>query len=287
LKIFVDRVCISLEEGATLGDALAKANAKPAIGAIVGIVKGRGEKSRLTNSYWLNTTKGKIRIELLDTDLQDIWHDSVQKIVGSETRWASSDAIAFGPFATSISWKRDPHEYNRWEIALGASGFEPEKTQLIFVRKRHTSVYGAPANGGVFAKVVGGKNTLDRLVKDDKIIGVEPIVEWEDLTEKMATTDMNLELSEGLEIYTKFEVELIDDAPFGAEFFMALTRDNTFKVDSVSSSYISSDQLLTEPIIYEHREPRLEGAVSIRTSGRGWDEYSSTKLIGHPTLVTQ
>ena len=269
MKVFVDGTSLDLNEGATLGDALSRAGTKPAVGAIVGIVKGRGEKSLQTNSYWLNTTKGKIRIELLDTDLQKIWHNSVDKIKESEVRWASSDAVAFGPFASSIAWDRVAHEYNRWEIALGAAGFDPGKTQLIFVRKRHTSVYGTPANGGVFAKVVGGKNTLDKLQNDDRIIGVEPIVEWEDLTEKTATTDMALPLAEGMEIYTRFEVELIEDAPFGAEFFMALTRDGSFKVDSISSSYISSDMLLTEPIKFEHREPRLEGSVTVRTSGRG------------------
>lgn len=269
MRVLVDGISLDLKEGATLGDALSSAGTKPAVGAIVGIVKGRGEKSLQTNSYWLNTTKGKIRIELLNTDLQKIWHDSVDKIKESEARWASPDAVAFGPFASSINWDRVAHEYNRWEISLGAAGFDPRMTQLIFVRKRHTSVYGSPSNGGVFAKVVGGKSTLDRLEKDDRIIGVEPIVEWEDLTEKMATTDMALPLVEGMEIYTRFEVELVEDAPMGAEFFMALTRDGTFKVDSISSSYISSDMLLTEPIKFEHREPRLEGTVTVRTSGRG------------------
>jgi putative methanogenesis marker protein 3 len=269
LKVLVDGTSLDLKEGATLGDALSLAGTKPAVGAIVGIVKGRGEKSLQTNSYWLNTTKGKIRIELLDTDLQKIWHNSVDKIKDSEVRWASPDAVAFGPFASAIDWGRDAHEYNRWEIALGAAGFDPGMTQLIFVRKRHTSVYGTPANGGIFARVVGGKNTLDRLEKDDRIIGVEPIVEWEDLTEKMATTDLALPLTEGMEIYTRFDVELVEDAPMGAEFFMALTRDGIFKVDSISSSYISSDMLLTEPIKFEHREPRLEGVVTVRTSGRG------------------
>ena len=72
-----------------------------------------------------------------------------------------------------------------------------------------------------------------------------------------------------MEIFTRVEAELIEDAPIGAEFFLALTRDGTFKVDSVSSSYISSDQLLTVPIAFEHREPRLEGLVTVRTSGRG------------------
>lgn len=55
----------------------------------------------------------------------------------------------------------------------------------------------------------------------------------------------------------------------GAEFFLASTRDGTFRVDSVSSSYVSSDQLLTERVAYEHREPRLEGVVTVRTVGRG------------------
>ncbi len=269
MKVLVDGTSLDLKEGATLGDALNLACTEPAVGAIVGIVKGRGEKSLQTNSYWLSTTKGKIRIELLDTDLQKIWHENVGQIEGLEARWTSSDAIAFGPFATAIAWRRDAHEYNRWEIALGAAGFEAEKTHMIFVRKRHTSVYGAPVEGGVFARVVGGKNTLDKLEKEDRITGVEPIVEWEDLTEKLATTDMTLPLAEGMEIFTRFEVELIEDAPLGAEFFMALTRDNTLNVDSVSSSYISSDLLLTEPIKFEHREPRLEGAVTVRTSGRG------------------
>jgi putative methanogenesis marker protein 3 len=269
LKVFVDGIEVELASGATLGAALEKAGSMPAKGAIVGVVKGRGEKSRQTNSYWLNTTKGKLRIELSDGSLQQIWHENLGKIDGSEIAWASVDAVAFGPFSTNLVWSREAHEYNRWEIVLGAAGFEAEKTQLIFVRKRHTAVYGTPANGGRVASVVGGKNTLDRLEKGDKILGIEPIVEWEDLTEKLATEDLTTPLAEGMEVFTRFEVELTEDAPAGAEFFMALTRDGTFRVDSVSSSYISSDQLLGERITFEHREPRLEGVVTIRTSGRG------------------
>ncbi len=269
MRVVVDGIEIDITPGSTLGTALDKAGSKPAKGAIVGVVIGRGEKVRKTNSYWLNTTKGKLRIELLSTPLQDIWHENLTKIDGSEIRWASPDAVAFGPFPTNLAWSREAHEYNRWEVVLGAAGFEAEKTQLIFVRKRHTAVYGTPKGGGVVAHVVGGKNTLDRLDKDDRILGIEPIVEWEDLTEKLATEDLTTPLAEGMEIFTRLDVELIEDAPKGAEFFLALTRDGTFKVDMVSSSYISSDQLLGERIFFEHREPRLEGTVTIRTSGRG------------------
>jgi putative methanogenesis marker protein 3 len=269
LRVFVDGIEIELLPEAQLADALSKAGANPAAGTIVGVVKGRGEKSRQTNSYWLNTTKGKLRIELIDNDLQKIWHENVDKISGSTVRWASADGIAFGPFASTLSFGRDANEYSRWEVVLGAAGFDAENTQIIFIKRRHTSAYGTPKDGWVLGHVVGGKNTLDRLQTGDEIQGIEPIVEWQDITEKQATEDLTLPLEDGMEIFTAVKAELIEDAPMGAEFFLALTRDITFKVDSVSSSYISSDQLLKEPVVFEHREPRLEGMVTIRTSGRG------------------
>ncbi len=269
MRVFVDGREIELLPGALLSDALGKASAHPANGAIIGIVKGRGEKSLQTNSYWLNTTKGKLRIELIDNDLQRIWHENIEKISRSTVRWASVDGVAFGPFASTISFEHDAQEYNRWEVVLGAAGFDRENTQVIFIRRRHTAAYGTPKSGGVLGHIVGGKNTLDRLQSGDEILSIEPIVEWQDITSKQATTDLALPMEEGIEIFTEVRAELIEDAPIGAEFFLALTRNGTIKVDSVSSSYVSSDQLLTVPIIFEHREPRLEGVVTVRTSGRG------------------
>ncbi|OPY50453.1 MAG: hypothetical protein A4E49_02725 [Methanosaeta sp. PtaU1.Bin112] len=269
MRVFVDGKEIELLPGARLADALGKACAHPVNGAIIGIVKGRGEKSLETNSYWLNTTKGKLRIELIDSDLQKIWHENIEKISRSAVRWASVDGVAFGPFASSISFERDAREYSRWEVVIGAAGFERENTQIIFIRRRHTAAYGTPKSGGVLAHVVGGKNTLDRLQSGDEILGIQPIVEWQDITSKQATTDLDLPLEDGMEIFTQVKAELIEESPVGAEFFLALTKNGTFKVDSITSSYVSSDQLLTVPILFEHREPRLEGSVTVRTSGRG------------------
>ncbi len=269
MRVFVDGREIELLPGAKLADALSKCGANPAPGAIVGVVKGRGEKSSQTNSYWLLTTKGKLRIELLDNDLQKIWHESIDRISGCAARWASADGVAFGPFVSQISFSRDAREYSRWEVVLGAAGFDKENTQIIFVRRRHTAAYGTPKDGGVLGHIVGGKNTLDRLQAGDRIEGIEPIVEWQDITEKQATQDLTTPLVDGMEIFTTVQAQLQEDSPLGAEFFLAVTRDGTLKVDSVSSSYVSSDLLLKEPVIFEHREPRLEGAVTVRTSGRG------------------
>lgn len=269
MRVFVDGRELELSVGATLADALGSSGAYIAPGAIVGVVKGRGEMSRQTNSYWLSTSKGKLRIELLESELLSIWHESVDRISGSTVRWSSADGVAFGLFPSEISFSRDAQEYNRWEVVLGAAGFDRENTQIIFIRRRHTAAYGTPKEGGVVGHVVGGKNTLDRLAAGDRIESIEPIVEWQEITEKQATQDLSMALEEGMEIFTTVEAELNEDAPLGAEFFLALTREGTLTVDAVSSSYTSSDMLLTEPMIFENREPRLEGAVTVRTAGRG------------------
>jgi len=269
LRVYVDGRELELSAGATLADALGSRGAYIAPGAIIGVVKGRGEKSRQTNSYWLNTSKGKLRIELLESELLSIWHESVDRISGSTVRWSSADGVAFGPFPSEISFSRDAQEYSRWEVVLGAAGFDRKNTQIIFIRRRHTAAYGTPQEGGVLGHVVGGKNTLDRLAAGDRIESIEPIVEWQEMTEKQATQDLTMALEEGMEIFTTVEAELNEDAPLGAEFFLALTREGTLTVDAVSSSYASSDLLLTEPMIFENREPRLEGAVTVRTAGRG------------------
>ncbi len=269
MRVLVDGRELELSVGATLADALGSSGAYIAPGAIVGVVKGRGEKFRQTNSYWLSTSKGKLRIELAESELLSIWHESVDRISGSTVRWSSADGVAFGLFPSEISFSRDAQEYNRWEVVLGAAGFDRENTQIIFIRRRHTAAYGTPKEGGVVGHVVGGKNTLDRLAAGDRIESIEPIVEWQEITEKQATLDLSMALEEGMEIFTTVEAELNEDAPLGAEFFLALTREGTLTVDAVSSSYTSSDMLLSEPMIFENREPRLEGAVTVRTAGRG------------------
>lgn len=161
MKVFVDGAEISLNDGAILKDALDVGGvAPPPEGAIIGIVKGREEEAKETNSYWLNTTKGKLRIELLDTGIQEAWHKAVDQISGLKVRWSDGAAVAFGPLSTRIAPTRREHEYDRWEVVFGASGFEADKAQIVFARKRHSAAYGAPAeNRGVFASVVGGKTS--------------------------------------------------------------------------------------------------------------------------------
>ncbi len=67
-------------------------------------------------------------------------------------------------------------------------------------------------------QLLAARILLTGWTRGDRIHGIEPIVEWEDLTEKLATTDLALPLEEGMEIFTRFEAELIEDAPLEQSF---------------------------------------------------------------------
>lgn len=110
---------------------------------------------------------------------------------------------------------------------------------------------------------------MSRLSREDTILGIEPIIEWEQISEKTCTTDLSILLEDGNSIFTYFEVELSRNAPKGAEHFYALTREGTLNIDVTTSSFISDDDLKGISAPYENFDPRREGAVSVRTVGYG------------------
>ncbi len=228
----------------------------------------------------------------MDKTSNKIWTENYKDYEGTPIRWISKDAVAFGPFETDMRPTRGAKRFERFDVAFGAGGFDPKNTHLIFSKNRHTSDYGAPENG-TFAKIISGKNVLLELNKSDAIIHIEPVIEWEQIAERICTTDLSTKLDDGVKIFTFFEVELAPVAPNGAEHFLSLTRDGTFKVGVVSSSFISDDHLQGEMCEYENFEPRVVGTVSIRTVGNGngrayisCDDRTSSimhSVVGHVT----
>lgn len=286
---------IRLPAGATLKDALKAAGAPYQPGTAIGILKKTGR--RLTedvSEYAIKTGKGEFRIELesLDSSSRKLWAESFKEYEGTPVRWASPEAVAFGPFETDIKPVRGVQSFENYDVLFGAGGFDSRNTHLIISRKKHAAEYGSPAEAS-FAKVVSGKNVLNKLSRGDSIQSIEPLIEWEQLAEKSCTTELSTPLDAGMSIYTYIEVELSINAPAGAEQFYALVREGTFTVDFVASSFISDDSLQREPVPYENFEPRTEGAISVRTAGYGTgrtyvsreDRPSSLvhSIIGHVT----
>jgi putative methanogenesis marker protein 3 len=260
-----------LPAGSALGDALKISGAPYTDGTAIGIIKETAEKRKgIITEYAINTPKGEIRIEINNPDLPSgkLWAKHFKEYEGKTVHWATSDALAFGPFEAEIKPSRGIKSFKEFDVLFGAGGFDSRNTHLIFSRKRHQAEYGTPEDT-VFASVVTGRNILFRLSKEDMILNIEPILEWEQISEKTCTSDLSTPLEDGNSIFTCFEVELSRDAPIGAEHFYALTREGKIDADVITSSFISDDSLKGEPVPYENFESRSEGAISIRTIGYG------------------
>jgi putative methanogenesis marker protein 3 len=261
----------TLPVGSTLEDALKVSRAPYITGTSVGILKELAEeKTEAITEYAINTPRGEFRIEIKDPESPSgkLWVEHFKEYEGKTVHWTSPEALAFGPFEAEIKPSRETRSFEAFEVMFGAGGFDPHNTHLIFSFKRHTAEYGIPEDG-IFAEVVAGKNILSRLSRDDSILGIEPIIEWEQISEKTCTTDLSIPLEDGNKIFTYFEVELSRNAPKGSEHFYALTREGTLNVNVTTSSFVSDDNLKGEPVPYENFEPRKEGAISVRTIGYG------------------
>lgn len=255
----------------TLGDALKVSRAPYIAGTAIGILRETAEKMTETvTEYAINTPKGEFRIEIKNPESPSgkLWTENYKEYEGKSAHWASPEALAFGPFEAEIKPSHGVRSFEAFDVLFGAGGFDSLNTHLIFSRKRHAAEYGA-SDDGVFATVVTGRNVLFRLSREDSILNIEPVIEWEQLSEKTCTTDLSIPLENGNGIFTYFEVELSRNAPTGAEHFYALTREGTLNIDVTTSSFVSDDGLKGEPVPYENFEPRREGAVSVRTVGYG------------------
>ncbi len=271
ISVEVNGQVYTLPAGSTLGDALKVSRAPYIAGAAIGILKKAAEKrTEKITEYAINTPKGELRIEIKDPESTSgkLWAEHYKEYEGKDIHWESPEALAFGPFEADIKPSRETGNFEAFDVLFGAGGFDPHNTHLIMSRKRHSAEYGSP-DDGVFASIVTGRKIISKISKEDSILSIEPVIEWERITEKTCTTDLSTPLEDEDSVYTYFEVELSRNAPVGAEHFYALTREGTLKVDAITSSFISDDSLREVPAPYENFEQRREGAISVRTVGYG------------------
>jgi putative methanogenesis marker protein 3 len=269
IKVQVNEKKIDLPAGSTIANALEAAGYKHAEGAVIGIVAGREEaRSEVATEFRVFTSKGEIRIELTGDALKHAWLESYGRFTASKAKWATGNAIAFGPAASGVQAASSESEYKRWDVSFGTGGYDAKNTYMIISKARHSSDYGVKG-GGVFARVISGSGILSSLGNDDFIKGIEPVVMLEKFANKILTTDPSTLLEDGMEVYTEVTVELSPKAKEGAEHFYAAVKSGTFRVDFGASSFISTDMMLGDLTPYENLAARSEGTVSVRTDGKG------------------
>jgi len=268
IEIELDNQPLAVDNSATLADVIRHALV-PYRGGTIAIIRGTEESKKATTEYLIKTTKGDIGIEL--SAYHDLWQHVQSKLVDCGVRWVGREAVAFGSFETDIVPSHNDHEYARWEVLLGTGGYDSNHTHLILSKQRHTAVHGAPADGGIIGRVVSGKSVVDDLGTgaDNQITGVAPVERWETVVDKIVTTDLTTAIEQGMRIFTYAAIELSPDAPYGAEHFLAAAKDNTLTFSTISHSFASTEMLQGEDCLFEQKEPRSVGIVTVRTNGAG------------------
>jgi putative methanogenesis marker protein 3 len=257
---------LEVNEDASLRDVIELSKAFYIPGTTIGILKAGAKKEEATSEYKITTTKGEFRIELLGDST--LWNKFNHIFLNINAHWETRNSIAFGPVETDIVPRREEQKYNRYDVFFGTGGYDPKNTYLMFAKDKHISDYGSPKDA-VVAKVISGRSIIAKLKQGDALIKIEPVIQWETLLDKITTADTNIKLEDGMKIFTYFKVDLVNEAPEGAEHFLALIRKKAFDVDTFSNSFISDDALTGEGCPYEHWDARSEGAVVSRTDGLG------------------
>ena len=170
---------LEVPDGSTIQEVIDISDAPYTPGSIICLIKGIKEIEKNVTKYKIKTNKGSIIIEMVEDSeadpLIDIWKKQHDEFIDLNIRWSTSNEVAIGPIVTDLEPTPDEYKYYEGDVLLSLSSFSNESTHLILIKENITNVYSVPPyNNGIFAKVIGGKKTLDLLTDEDKIIKIQP-----------------------------------------------------------------------------------------------------------------
>lgn len=265
---------MDVAEASTIQDVIDETNAPYTPGSIICLIKGKKELEKNISKYKIKTNKGSIIIQLDESDeakpLVDVWKGQYEEFVDLDIRWSTPTEVAIGPIVTDLEPTSDEYKYFEGDVVLSLSSFSNESTHLILLKENTTNVYSVPPyNKGIFARIIGGKKTLEQLTDDDKVTGIEPIVERSSTTDSASVSDLNTVLEEGNELYTYISFEIDEDSPVGVEHLFSLIKDGRIKVSYDSESFLGFYELSGINKPKENTTQRTRGTITVRNNGVG------------------
>lgn len=265
---------VDVAEGSSIQDVIAETNAPYTPGSIICLIKGKKELEKNISKYKIKTNKGSIIIQLDESDeakpLVDVWKGQYDDFVDLNIRWSTSTEVAIGPIVTDLEPTSDEYKYFEGDVVLSLSSFSNESTHLIMLKENTTNVYSVPPyNKGIFARVIGGKKTLENLTDDDSVTGIEPIIERSTTTDTASVSDLSTVLEEGNELYTYISFDIDEDSPVCVEHLFSLIKDGRIKVSYDSESFIGFYDLQGIIKPKEDTTLRNRGTITVRNNGVG------------------
>ena len=265
---------VDVAEGSSIQDVIAETNAPYTPGSIICLIKGKKELEKNISKYKIKTNIGSIIIQLDESEeakpLVDVWKDKYEDFVDLNVRWSTSTEVAVGPIVTDLEPTSDEYKYFEGDVVLSLSSFSNESTHLIMLKENTTNVYSVPPyNKGIFARVIGGKKTLENLTDDDRVTGIEPIVERSTTTDSSSVSDLSTVLEEGNELFTYISFDIDEDSPVCVEHLFSLIKDGRIKVSYDSESFIGFYDLQGIIKPKEDTTLRNRGTITVRNNGVG------------------
>jgi len=274
MLVYINEKEYDLKEGSTIADAISISNSYYIPNTIICLIKGTKEFQENINKFKIKTNKGFIIIELSENPdalpLINIWKDQYKKFINLNFRWSTSNELAIGPINTDLEPTKSKNKYLDNDVILSLSSFSNDYTHVIFIKDNITNVYGTPPyNNGVFAKVIGGRKTVDKLNDDDLIIDIEPIVERNTIVDSSATSNLNTVLEEGNHIFTHVFIDVNEESPVCVEHLFSLIENGKIKVDFESNTFLGFNELEGIDKPEEDVTSRDKATVTIRNKGKG------------------
>ncbi|MBQ2666880.1 methanogenesis marker 3 protein [Methanobrevibacter sp.] len=265
---------VDVADASTIQDVIGETNAPYTPGSIICLIKGKKELEKNISKYKIKTNKGSIIIQLDESDearpLVDVWKNQYEDFVDLDVRWSTSTEVAVGPIVTDLEPTSDEFKYFEGDVVLSLSSFSNESTHLIMLKENTTNIYSVPPfNKGIFARIIGGKKTLDNLTDDDKITGIEPIIERSTSTDIVSVSDLSTVLEEGNELYTYISFDIDEDSPTCVEHLFSIIKDGRIKVSYDSESFIGFYDLAGIDKPKENTTQRTRGTITVRNTGVG------------------
>ena len=265
---------IDVADASTIQDVIDETNAPYTPGSIVCLIKGKKELEKNISKYKIKTNKGSIIIQLDESDeakpLVDVWKSQYDDFVDLSIRWSTPHEVAIGPIVTDLEPTSDEFKYYEGDVVLSLSSFSNESTHLVMLKENTTNVYSVPPyNKGIFARVIGGKKTLDILTDDDSVTGIEPIIERSTTTDSSSVSDLSTVLEEGNELYTYISFDIDESSPICVEHLFSLIKDGRIKVSYDCESFIGFYDLAGLEKPPENTTQRTRGTITVRNNGVG------------------
>ncbi|MBP2132913.1 putative methanogenesis marker protein 3 [Methanomicrobium sp. W14] len=282
IKVHVDGQTKEIQEGATLKEIIPDIPEKYS----VAIIKSSKSSEYKTKNIRFFTSSGEVVIELNTRGIKLFSDDYFRKLFDKKgkssasdvlsVKWSDRQATTFGPFKSAIVPDRKQHRYNKGDVILGCGGYDPENSYLIFSRMPHVADHGADKSGGVIGSVVSGKNSVHTWKPGDIVKNAERIVSTENTSDSFATTDRSLQLEDGMEIITHVTIsaygydkdKISIDASNSVEHMLITLKGGEFQADLNSSGFVRDEKMKKSTVPQEIKKSRLEGTVTVRTSGR-------------------